>query len=128
MTGQHTLMNALVGAAVTVVFAFLPFSSVLGGAVSGYLEGGDLRDGARVGALSGLLATVPLALLGLLIAGFLLVVPPSASPTSLVALALAALVAVGVVVGIYLVGAGALGGLLSVYVADHLGRQNAGGR
>lgn len=33
----NTLMNALIGAAVSIVLAFLPFSTVLGGGVAGYL-------------------------------------------------------------------------------------------
>lgn len=125
MTEHHTLMNALVGAAVTVVLAFLPFSAVLGGAVSGYLQGGEYGDGARVGALSGLVASVPLALLGLLLAGFFLIVPVSSGPRSLLALALVVLVSVGAFVGIYLVGAGALGGMLGIYVAEQLAPEDA---
>jgi hypothetical protein len=53
-------MNALIGAAVTVVLVFIPFSSILGGAVAGYLQGGDLRDGLTVGAIAGVFAAVPM--------------------------------------------------------------------
>lgn len=63
MSDRSQAMNALIGAAVTIVLAFIPFSSVLGGAVAGYLHGGALRDGVRVGALSGLFATVPMLVL-----------------------------------------------------------------
>ncbi|MDZ7702613.1 MAG: DUF5518 domain-containing protein [Halobacteriales archaeon] len=63
MNDRSRLLNALIGAAVTIVLTFIPFSSVLGGAVAGYLEGGELGDGVRVGALSGLLATAPFLLL-----------------------------------------------------------------
>jgi hypothetical protein len=50
------LTNALIGAVVTVVLPFVPFSPLLGGAVAGYLQE---RDGFRVGAPSGAIAAVP---------------------------------------------------------------------
>lgn len=50
------LVDAFIGAVVTVLVAFLPFSPVVGGAVAGYLH---RRDGLRVGAASGLIAAVP---------------------------------------------------------------------
>lgn len=53
-------VDALVGAVVTVVTAFIPFSPVLGGGVAGYLHRGEDREALRVGALAGLLASVPL--------------------------------------------------------------------
>jgi hypothetical protein len=60
MSNRSQAIDALIGAAVTIVFTFIPFSSVLGGALAGYLQGGELGDGLRVGGLSGLFATVPL--------------------------------------------------------------------
>lgn len=60
MSDRSQAVNALIGAVVTIVFTFIPFSSVLGGAIAGYLEGGELGDGVRVGAFSGLIATVPM--------------------------------------------------------------------
>ena len=59
---RSTWTNALVGGVVTVVTAFIPFSPALGGGVAGYLEGGDDREGLRVGALAGLVAAIPLVL------------------------------------------------------------------
>lgn len=53
-------VDALVGAVVTVITAFIPFSPVLGGGVAGYLHRGGDREALRVGALAGLLASVPL--------------------------------------------------------------------
>nr|WP_310918613.1 DUF5518 domain-containing protein [Haloarcula sp. S1CR25-12] len=39
--GEHdTLLNAVIGVVASVVLGFVPFSTVLGGAVAGYLEGG----------------------------------------------------------------------------------------
>ena len=64
-------LNALIGAVVTVVTAFIPFSPALGGGVAGYLQQGDDREGLRVGALAGLLAAVPLLLVFGLVGGVL---------------------------------------------------------
>ena len=56
-----TLANGLIGAIVTVVtVSFIPFSPLLGGAVSGYLQGGETEAAIKVGVLSGLIALVPL--------------------------------------------------------------------
>lgn len=52
--GEHdTVQNALIGAAVGFFTSFVPFSTVLGGAVAGYLQGGTSSNGVRVGAIAG---------------------------------------------------------------------------
>lgn len=65
MPSRSLVRDALVGAAVTTVLGVVPFSELAGGGVAGYLHG---RRGARVGALSGLLAAVPKAGLLFLVA------------------------------------------------------------
>lgn len=57
-----TLVNAVVGAIVTVLLSFTAVSPILGGGVAGYLQRGEPMDGARVGAISGAIATIPFAL------------------------------------------------------------------
>jgi hypothetical protein len=64
-----TLLNALAGAAVTVVLSFTGFSALLGGAVAGYLQDQGRGDGARVGAVSGAIATLPFVLLVVIVFG-----------------------------------------------------------
>ena len=65
-----TLVNAVVGAVVSVLGSVvIPIAPFLGGAVAGYLQGGTRSDGVRVGLISGLIAVVPGALLGLLVFG-----------------------------------------------------------
>jgi hypothetical protein len=59
--GQEFYLHALLGAAVTFVTSFIPFSPLLGGAVAGYLHDAGTGRGTRVGAVSGLLAALPLA-------------------------------------------------------------------
>lgn len=67
-----TLINAVVGAVVSVLGSIvIPIAPLLGGAVAGYLQGGTRSDGVRVGFISGLIAVVPGALLGILIFGIL---------------------------------------------------------
>lgn len=53
---RSMLADAVLGAVVTVLLAFVPLSPVLGGAVAGYLHG---EKGGRVGALSGLVVALP---------------------------------------------------------------------
>lgn len=112
----NTLLNALIGAVVTVVTTFfLPLSPVLGGTVAGYLEGASAGSGLKIGALSGAIALVPLLVivpLGLV----LFVFEPIA--------ALSVLVIATVVIGflaVYTVGFSALGGLLGVYLYGEFG-------
>lgn len=110
-----TLVNALVGAVVTVVTVFIvPLSPVLGGAVAGYMQGGDNDDGLKVGALSGVIALVPVLLLAPLTLFFFVIEPIFA----LVMLVLA-LFSVTFLVA-YTVGLSALGGIVGVYLKDEL--------
>jgi hypothetical protein len=126
-----TLLNALVGAAVTVVLSFVGVSPLLGGAVAGYLQRGDRMDGARVGAISGVLASIPFLLLLFLALGFLGVVTglplgPEAFGASLIGLVV---VGFGLFVALaWSVGLSAVGGYLGVYVAEETeaGRSAAG--
>jgi hypothetical protein len=113
-----TLLNAVIGAVVTVLTSFVPLSPVIGGAVAGYLQ---RRDGPTVGALSGVLAAIPLvAVFGLFLAVFAAVIGLGA-PTEF--LAFGALGAIGLVLlflGLVVISAvlGALGGLLGVYLYE----------
>lgn len=116
MAEGDTFLNALIGAAVSVILSFLPFSPVLGGLVAGYLEGGSREDGLRVGAISGVVALIPVAGVLLLVAGvgsFLLLggIPPRAGAAGAVFLLL-----VGLLAALYTVGLSALGGWLGNYV------------
>lgn len=67
MAEGDTVPNALIGALVGVVLMGIPFSPVLGGAVSGYLQGGDREDGLRVGAITGGIMLLPMILLAFLV-------------------------------------------------------------
>lgn len=112
----NTVLNAVVGAVVTIVTApLLPLAAVFGGAVAGYLQRGDLSSGATVGALAGAIAAIPAFLIAWFAIGILLI---SADPFAALTSAFA-FVLFFVVVG-YLVGAGALGGALGAYLRSEL--------
>lgn len=109
---------ALVGAVVTVVTSFVPFSPILGGLVSGYLRGGDGAAGARAGAYAGLVAAVPFTLLGLFFLGGFAI---AAAELGLGALGVFASLAIAFAVLVsvtYLVGLSALGGYFGVRLAE----------
>ena len=118
VTGPDTTTNAIVGAIVTVVTSFVPISPVLGGLVAGYLQKGERMDGARVGGLSGLVVSAPIALLfvSLIIGLFGVSTEVGAgfgAGLVAVALAIAAIVAV-----LYMVVLSAIGGYIGVYLVD----------
>lgn len=113
----NTLLNAVLGAAVTALTAFfVPLSPVLGGAIAGYLEGAGANSGLKVGALSGAIALIPLLVIVPFVL-FVFVFEP------IVAISL--LVLFSVVVGflaVYTVGFSALGGVLGVYLYEEFER------
>ncbi|WP_459195014.1 DUF5518 domain-containing protein [Halosimplex sp. J119] len=53
-------VNALIGAVAMVLLSWIPFATIIGGAVAGYLQRGTRMDGAKVGAVSGLIAAIPI--------------------------------------------------------------------
>jgi hypothetical protein len=111
--GTSTGINAILGGLVGIVLAFLPFSTVLGGGVAGYLEGGDPKAGLRVGTLAGLIMVVPFVLImffALFLLGF------AGIPRAIGIVGVLALVFVAV----YTIGLGALGGYLGGYVKNEL--------
>ncbi|WP_339103404.1 DUF5518 domain-containing protein [Haloterrigena salinisoli] len=68
---SNAVVNALIGGGVGIVLSFLPGSTLLGGAVAGYLEGGGTDESLRVGTLAGLVMLVPFLLFGLVALVFL---------------------------------------------------------
>lgn len=108
----NTVLNGVIGGVVAVVLSFIPLSTVLGGAVAGYLEGGDQRDGLVVGAIAGVIALIPLVLFGMVAAVF--VIAPGGFRFLLI---IALLLFLGAV---YTVGLSALGGAVGVYVKNEM--------
>lgn len=131
MVSRSTIVNAVIGAVAAFVLSFVPFSTVLGGAVAGFLEGPNGRDAAVAGALAGAIAAVPFVLfgfgaivffgVGLGVAGF------DAAAIGFLALIAFASLALAAVL-IYTVGFSALGGLLGAYIAEEYPGHHADAR
>ncbi|AHG00632.1 hypothetical protein HALLA_19400 [Halostagnicola larsenii XH-48] len=129
MVSGRTLVNAVIGAVVGVVFSFLPISPAIGGAVAGFLEGPDGRDGAVAGALAGLIMFLPMAVMAMLVLAFFgfgvgFVGVPAVG-------ALFGLVVLGLIIGtifVSIVGLSVLGGLLGAYVAREYPDKHAASR
>ena len=115
MAEGDTLLNAVIGGIASIVLSFVPFSPVLGGAVAGYLHGGDRGEGVRVGAYAGVVAAIPLALLLFVAVAIFGVFAMGGRPGGGAILVVFFLFAAVVVAGI-IVGLSALGGWLGNYV------------
>ncbi len=110
MVTDNIYVNALIGAAVTVVLSFTGLSPLLGGAAAGYLE---RRDGGRVGAISGAFATLPILVFAVF-GGFLLGFLGFGDAFS----GLALLVLAVLFIAVYTVALSTVGGVLGVYLAE----------
>lgn len=121
---SNTWVNAIVGALISVVLTpAIPLAPVLGGAVAGYLEDERGSAGLRVGALSGVLAVVPLLLLFVVVGNllFALFASVAGAPPGLAELGGLVLVVAGFVAVVYTIGLSALGGWLGGYIRDETG-------
>lgn len=124
-SSRSPLVNGLIGGLVAVVLSFVPFVSLLGGAIAGYLDGPDLTGGAIAGLVAGVvygLATVVFLLVfGVFFLGFLgFAGAPMGTGVSV-------LLFVVVVFGLlYTVGFAIVGGLLGSFLnhefSDDVGR------
>ncbi len=111
-SAPNTLLNGVIGGLAGVLLSGIPFSTVLGGGIAGYLEGGDYADGAKVGAIAGLVAFVPFVLF---LWAVLLVLPIVPDPAFGAGIWLLGVLVVGVA-SVYTVGLSVLGGVLGIYV------------
>ncbi|MXR51556.1 hypothetical protein GRX03_08060 [Halovenus sp. WSH3] len=109
------LLSVAAGILASLVLSFIPFSTVLGGFVAGYLRGGTGTDGAFVGGIVGVVTFAPFAVIFYLILGF---VALGGAPSIFSAVVLTMFLAVG----LYTVGASVAGGFLGAYLADELDR------
>jgi hypothetical protein len=118
-----TLTNAFVGAVVTVVVSFVPFSPVLGGAVAAYLQKGDGNESLRVGAISGVMAAAPLVLIITFVFGFLSLIPlAEGEPVATGFFWLILLFSAGVIL-VYSVGLSAAGGFVGHVILEREDRR-----
>ena len=64
MSTLRTVVFAIAGAVVATLVSFIPGSTVIGGAVSGFLEGPDARQATITGAVAGLIVFLPAVAIG----------------------------------------------------------------
>lgn len=114
--GSSTLLNAVIGAVAGIVLSFIPLSTVLGGAVAGYLEGGATDDGLRVGVIAGVIMLVPFVLIGAVFVMFFLGFGTGGPPRAFGLFAFIILLFGAA----YTVGLSAAGGYIGVYLKDEL--------
>ncbi|MFB6196435.1 MAG: DUF5518 domain-containing protein [Haloplanus sp.] len=121
MVSDSTL-HAVIGAVVTIVLSFIPFSPVIGGGVAAYLnEATDSNDALRLGALSGAIAAIPLLVFGFLaiaVFGFFVIGGVGHGPAVGIGGLLLVLLVGGLIAGVYTVGLSALGGYLGSYLVE----------
>jgi hypothetical protein len=116
MAEGDTLLNAVIGGIASIVLSFIPLSPVLGGAIAGYLEGGDRNTGLRIGVYAGIVAAIPLALFtiaAIAIFGSFLAIGPGGGGGATI---LVFFLVVVVFMALYTVGLSAFGGWLGNYV------------
>lgn len=114
-SGSSTLVNALIGAVAGIVLSFIPFSTILGGAISGYLEDGTNEDGLKVGAIAGFIMFVPFLLFAYFLGAVMMF---GAAPGMFGGI----LVFVLFFAAVYTIGAAMLGGFLGIYLRRELGK------
>lgn len=112
-TESNALIYGLVGGVVGIVLSAVPLSTLLGGIVAGYLEGGRFDDGLKAGAVAGGVMFVPFVALFFLLLAFL---GFGGAPMALGVFGAFVLV----LVAVYTVGLAVLGGYLGVYVRHEL--------
>jgi heme/copper-type cytochrome/quinol oxidase subunit 4 len=111
-------VNAFIGAVVMVVLSWIPFATVLGGGVAGYLQRGSRMGGATVGAVSGLIAAIPVfGVLGLVFGGIGLGAIAGGEALGFVVFATVMLFAL-VLTAVVVAGTGAVGGYVGVYLRE----------
>lgn len=118
--GTSFWVSALLGALVSIVASFVPFSPVLGGGVAGYLHRGTRAEGANVGAASGAIAAVPVVLILALVfagLGFFTIVENAFAGTLLFVSLLVFSVALTLLLS---AGLSALGGYVGVYLREEM--------
>ncbi|MDS0476891.1 DUF5518 domain-containing protein [Natrinema sp. 1APR25-10V2] len=114
--GSSTLINAVIGAAAGVILSFVPLSTLLGGALAAYLEGGTANDGVRVGAIAGVIMLIPMLFMGMFGMMFFLGFGIGGVPRMFLFMLLPLLV----FGSLYTVGLSAVGGYLGIYLKHEL--------
>jgi hypothetical protein len=111
--------SALLGAIVSIVASAIPFSPVLGGGLAGFLTEGEEWEATKTGALSGVVASVPLVLVGAFVTIGLLTTGNSV--VSFIGFVILATIAVSI---LYFTALSAIGGWIGARVAERWEKGN----
>lgn len=125
MRNRSVLLNAVVAAVAAVVLSFVPLSTLLGGAIGGFLQGADAREGIIVGALAGLLTLLPFGAIGFGVLLVLGIFGAGGAPIEGIVVFFIFVLVTAVAAFLYTVGLSALGGFLGAYLADEYPRRRA---
>lgn len=109
----NTVINGLLGGFAGILLSFIPFATILGGMIAGYLEGGTPTDGIKPGLIAGLVMLLPVSVLLFFV---VFVLGFGGMPAAFGILG----VAIVLFTALYTVGSGVLGGYLGVYVKNTL--------
>ncbi|WP_280587406.1 DUF5518 domain-containing protein [Halorubrum sp. Boch-26] len=107
------LAYGVLGGIVGSVLSFVPFATVLGGAVAGYLCGGTSSDGLKTGTVAGVVMTLPFVAM---VAFLLFLFGFAGAPAEF---GVFALLVIGVGAA-YTLGSGVIGGYLGHYLRGRL--------
>lgn len=103
---------AVTGATASAVLSFIPFSAIVGGGLAGYLSSQDTGHSTTVGAVSGLLYSLPGLVIVLFVTIGLYFGLAAVAEAGLGVVVVAVMVFVMLLVAAYGVGVGALGGFI----------------
>lgn len=109
---------AVTGATASAVLSFIPFSAIVGGGLAGYFGRRDTGHSTSVGALAGLLYTIPGLVIVLFVALGLFFGLSAVAEAGLGLVVIAMMVFLMLVIAAYGVGIGALGGFIGGRLAE----------
>lgn len=116
------IAHALLGAVVSAVTSFIPFSPVIGGGVAGYLERGDSERTLRVGTASAVIFAAPIVALALFVAGGVIAGFARIGDSSLGVVAALMIVIVAAFSLAFTALFGAIGGWIGGKLAEYVGK------
>lgn len=109
---------AVLGAVISVAVSFIPFSTVIGGGVAGYLEQQESNRTVSVGGLAGILPTLPVVIVAIVVLGGLVFTVSDFDGTSFLVLLIGVSVLSLLVLIILAACLGAIGGYLGGKIAE----------
>lgn len=119
MSDTNNWINAVIGAVITVALSFTGFSPLLGGGVAAYLQGESPSRGAKIGAISGIIAMIPVLLFAIVgVTLFAMASPMRFSPPGGVESLIIFAIMVPIM-AMWIVGLSTAGGYLGAYIHEN---------